>query len=939
MAEAPPKKVFSIFQPKTRPVPRPDEATESSPSSLNPADNTSQDRLEASQDPSTSQGSSSTRPATPMLSQEGAGIVLGSSDDDAPAGTGSMSEQPRKRARGQKPVKTSSKRKGLPRTVVLDSDDDDNDVIVVTGGSPRKPKKGKKSTTGGNDSRKAKKALKPTESIDLTNSPVRPSTRFIPSISSSSSSFAPLSQVYRQDRERRKAREGIEPRWPTAEEHGFFVPDPVAAELGAKHRPRYPARLLANDKGKEKQVDRDQEEEEGFFQRFARSVQNESSASGPHEAHSLPRASTSKALPTYPSHPLLDRIAASIRDKLEHAADRTVESEMWTSKYGPKKAEEILGQVSRTSAMLLKEWMTELKVAEGIADQHAKKRRRPINRGIDKKKKKRRRDGLDDFVAGSSEDEEDGILLDSSAFDLLDDDIPLMTATGHASSSSSAFRRLTNLILLSGPSGSGKTVAVYAVAQELGYEIFEVNAGMGKRRAKDLESEVGDVGRNHIVRASPKKPNVKDFFAGFKPNISKAGASATMNEGIGEAKLGGPAQSLILVEEADVLFSGEEDFWTGIRALAAESRRPIILTCTDSNLIPIDQLGLQKIHLVGADPREPLQGLEFASPETSIAVPYLRLVARAEGHILSEQSLQELYDERTLSTPNPAWLCRNARERPLPHPFSSAAPASKDLRRAIMQLQFELQRETVSRTSGTDGDGQDTGSEFFQSEQSVVDNIEDDPDWLERAVKASDSLSFADAQVARRIETRIEDLDTGPFTTLSDHQLGYPILEPQPSHLVRLPFMGREPEMTSMINRLAYTIYPRAVRFSDQVDENLEAKKLEYLNRLAMLSTQFFYDPEEDLYHPGAPILPNPSLVIDYLPLYRHLTSIDDERERIANVPGENGMVNGVAEGGGRGAGVRRSTRVAGGQGKIKIKREIEWRTLEDVEWVRKSGF
>jgi hypothetical protein len=121
------------------------------------------------------------------------------------------------------------------------------------------------------------------------------------------------------------------------------------------------------------------------------------------------------------------------------------------------------------------------------------------------------------------------------------------------------------LVLLVGPNGSGKTVAVQTVAQELGYEIFEVNAGMGKRRAKDLESEVGDVGRNHIVRASPRKPNAKDFFAGFK---SAATAKGKMNGNGTEIQNGGPGlraptQSLILVEEVDVLYHGEEDFWTG----------------------------------------------------------------------------------------------------------------------------------------------------------------------------------------------------------------------------------------------------------------------------------------------------------------------------------------------------------------------------------------
>ena len=84
---------------------------------------------------------------------------------------------------------------------------------------------------------------------------------------------------------------------------------------------------------------------------------------------------------------------------------------------------------------------------------------------------------------------------------------------------------------------------------------------MGKRRAKDLEHEVGDVGRNHIVRASPNKQQQKgkNFFAGFK-STSTTNSKGKEKEGTG---LKGPTQSLILIEEVDVLFPGEEDFWLG----------------------------------------------------------------------------------------------------------------------------------------------------------------------------------------------------------------------------------------------------------------------------------------------------------------------------------------------------------------------------------------
>lgn len=200
------------------------------------------------------------------------------------------------------------------------------------------------------------------------------------------------------------------------------------------------------------------------------------------------------------------------------------------------------------------------------------------------------------------------------------------------SSSSSAFPSLTNLILLQGPSGSGKSSTVHAVARELGYEVFEVSAGFGRRSAKDLERYVGDAARNHVVNgASPRKGAKKQgggtLAAMFGQQQKKeergveaqATARMTSKEQTPEVNASsgstepGPTQSLILIDEVDVFFRHEEDCWaggcflfsrrrianaspglgnacltsasspsstTGIAALAAQSRRPIIMTCT-----------------------------------------------------------------------------------------------------------------------------------------------------------------------------------------------------------------------------------------------------------------------------------------------------------------------------------------------------------------------
>jgi len=158
--------------------------------------------------------------------------------------------------------------------------------------------------------------------------------------------------------------------------------------------------------------------------------------------------------------------------------------------------------------------------------------------------------------------------------------------------------RLTNTILLSGPNGSGKTAAVYACAAELGWDVFEVYPGIGKRSGVAVSALVGDVGTNHIV-GGPSMPNQglpdrRDAFAtlfggppkthadrqssiGYVTSSQRTLAEHDMEEDVPPTTT--VRQSLILLEEVDILYQADSNFWPTVINLIKNSRRPVIMTC------------------------------------------------------------------------------------------------------------------------------------------------------------------------------------------------------------------------------------------------------------------------------------------------------------------------------------------------------------------------
>ncbi|WWC89456.1 uncharacterized protein L201_004380 [Kwoniella dendrophila CBS 6074] len=550
--------------------------------------------------------------------------------------------------------------------------------------------------------------------------------------------------------------------------------------------------------------------------------------------------------------------------------------ESWCDRYKPWKSAEMLSNETETT--YLKDWLSVLSV--GHHETNGRKVVRKVKRGG---LKSGLVDGwiVDDiglFGETPLDDKDEGVAMGEEEVELEELDDPPITANPDERPATypSLESRLTNTILLTGPHGSGKTAAVYATAHELGWDVFEVFPGMGKRTGGNLMSWVGDVGKNHMVaqdkkqitpkkNESQKKGAMKTFFSKAKPKPAKKekffelGSQGSAHEPIdidddeqeGFSKvikkdedkaeadpdevqiLGGTdnivqdgrvRQSLILIDEADLLFDEESTFWPAVISLIAESRRPVILTCNDHNLIPKFQLPLQAI-------------LQFRPPPSQIALPYLQAIATQEAKNANRSipDIQSVYEEAIHQK-------QDILDQPLPPNGNERIPYF-DLRKAIDQLQLE-RGPPSSITGASSGQADLIGDE------------------LAILAKQLEITSYTDAWVNPKYWMTAETTEVDRHYPTTDDQLGIHALI--------------KPEIRESFPILAGYDYCDSI--SDTLISSggglLTAPKDLALSRVKYIrSTLPILDPLIPL---SSPLLPNQSLFLYTLPTILSIIEVDD---------------------------------------------------------------
>lgn len=374
---------------------------------------------------------------------------------------------------------------------------------------------------------------------------------------------------------------------------------------------------------------------------------------------SPPPSSSQNAMPT---HSALLHVFKGISTSFSAFDKFQCEARDWVQKYSPSCAAHVLQQ--GREAVVLRDWLKSLTVMS-VNGGNAPKLKVPTTPPKKRKKKRKRAEELDGFII-SSEDE-------ANEMDELTD--PESTAPGdnnffgpkrsvisnrRNSNPSNSSLKTSNAAVISGPHGCGKTAAVYAVAQELGFEIFEINAGT-RRSGRDLLDRVGDVAHNHLVHQGVETGDLSDgdghFAAALQADID-SGRQKTVQSFLKPKAKGKPAskireeakttatkpknpekkpkhqkQSVILLEEVDILFEEDRQFWTTVLGLISQSKRPIIMTCTDESRLPLGDMHLHAI-------------FRLAPPPEELAVDYLMLIAGNEGHLLSRDAVSKLYSSK-----------------------------------------------------------------------------------------------------------------------------------------------------------------------------------------------------------------------------------------------------------------------------------------------------
>ncbi|KAI5205101.1 P-loop containing nucleoside triphosphate hydrolase protein [Aureobasidium subglaciale] len=387
------------------------------------------------------------------------------------------------------------------------------------------------------------------------------------------------------------------------------------------------------------------------------------------ELHSQPLADELRSVPGSRhsfAHPACESLFLGLPNVLTPYDQGRSEILAWAQKYSPQCAAQVL-QMGR-EATYVRDWMKALTISavETASSQTPRQDKTDRPRGHKKKRRKKTAE-LDDFIVNDED-------LYNNPEELVELDRTLPLRRGHKPSLVRDMNfedqlnrsKIANTVIVSGPPGCGKTAMIHAAAREMDFEIFEINPG-SRRSGKDVLDRIGDMVENHLVQnrstdagntsADEDSGRLSDAFnkdlesgrqgtmRSFFSSKSKSAPQPKKKEDkpkvkveqvqkvLSASKPRGQKQSLILFEEVDVMFEEDKNFWSTVFALLQNSKRPIIMTCNDEDLVPLQAITCQAL-------------LRLSPPPQDAAVDYMLLMAAQEGHLLFRNAITTLYNAK-----------------------------------------------------------------------------------------------------------------------------------------------------------------------------------------------------------------------------------------------------------------------------------------------------
>ncbi|CAE6439539.1 unnamed protein product [Rhizoctonia solani] len=547
----------------------------------------------------------------------------------------------------------------------------------------------------------------------------------------------------------------------------------------------------------------------------------------------------------------------------------------------PSRSEEILG--NGTEVGLIKEWLNKLalkrkedeerEVREAIeaqqkADEEEKQGQEPgKKRKKDKKEKAHvviQRDTIVRSVAKPkrrakpNKNEYDPEMIDDDFINDEDEDPNPVQIQ---------YNMLGNTLVVCGGVGSGKSATIHACAQELGWTVFEIYPGIGKRGigANGLAGWVGDAGMNHLVNGKANKEEI--------------------------------SQSVILLDQVDMWFEQDAQYWSAIHNLVNESRRGIIMTTNDMYAFP-DVLPVHRYH-------------EFDQVEPNLASSYLYAQARAallsqavgaetEADVLrrlpSRQAFRELYHKTALAPRLPSFAMQ---DMPL-HPHPSQMDRLRDLGRALEEVKFWVihgrncqereDREPLDVREAWDACGYDVVESLGDWSQPKVVKRLGKVDSMNgmRLGQFADTLSWVDAHLERRWGRQLEAAEIDRYAPGPDDQAYYKMIElckPFKQESFGIAEYCADADIALAALCLARRRLERGgagggarlslkspIHFSTRW---LEEERSEYQDRVLTFLEKYILSE-------ATPQLPRPAVVLDVLPVVHRIVEADNEFEKEA---------------------------------------------------------